>query len=75
MFFSPVFLIFVRCFSLVGKVLKLGSLVGDVWVDAIISFLADCCPCRFQIFGGESGVLWFLCSIDGSLRLFTVVFV
>jgi hypothetical protein len=31
--FFSVFLIFVRCFSLVGKVLKLGNLVGELWVD------------------------------------------
>jgi len=60
LFFSPVFLIFVRRFSLVGKVLKLGCLVGEVWVDVIISFLADCCPCHFQIFLGEWCVLVFV---------------
>jgi hypothetical protein len=31
----------------------------------LLFFLADCCPCRFRSW--ESGVLWFLCTIEDVL--------
>jgi len=37
---------------------------------AIISFFADCCPCQYRSW--ESGVLWFLCTIENCPLLFTV---
>jgi hypothetical protein len=56
-----------------GQIFRLSSLVARCGLYVIISFFADCCPCRYPSW--ESGVLWFLRTIEDCPRLFTVVFV
>ena len=71
----PVFLIFVRRFSLVGKVLKLGILVDDVWVVCYYLFLGGLLSLSFSDFLGEWCALVFgrvVCS--GFCVVLTVVF-
>jgi len=56
-----------------GQSFRLSSLVGEVWVVCYYLFLLGLLSCRYRSW--ESGVLWFLRTIEDCPRLFSVVFV